>query len=74
MRKKYNRRFDTYAKVGTLLDKCCSEILSTQNGAAYLSNPFKTLKGDERSTEVYEALGSNEKILGILQCFEFFQP
>lgn len=74
MRKKYKRRADTYSKVANLQDTCCSEILAKQNGSAYLSNPFKPLKGDERTTEVYEALGSNEKILGILQCFEFFQP
>jgi len=39
-----------------------------------LNNPFKSLKGDESSSDVYKSLGSSERIIGILQCFEFFQP
>lgn len=74
LRKKSKRRVDTYQKIAGLLDKCCEDLSKKKNGSSFLKNPFKALKGGEEIVDIYKQLGSNEKIIGILQCFEFFQP
>ena len=72
-RKKYKRKFVDYQKIAGLLDKCCLEISGSKN-AGFLKNPFKGFRGEEQTREVYQSLGTGDKIAGILQCYEFFQP
>ncbi len=51
-----------------MLESCCHEFNDV------LKNPFKGIQGSETSDKLLMKLGSSDKILGVLQCYDYFAP
>jgi len=68
IKRRHKKSQSTYSKVIDLLESCCIDYSDC------LKNPFRGVQGNERSQDLLNKLGSSEKILGVLQCYDFFAP
>eukprot|EP01016_Furgasonia_blochmanni_P045223 TRINITY_DN6347_c0_g1_i2.p1 TRINITY_DN6347_c0_g1~~TRINITY_DN6347_c0_g1_i2.p1 ORF type:complete len:476 (+),score=70.58 TRINITY_DN6347_c0_g1_i2:149-1576(+) len=73
-RRRYKKKKEKYELAVKLMDKCCAYIKQNKLGTNLLKNPFRFFNGNESFEEIWQKLGGGEKAIGILQCFEFFQP
>lgn len=75
-KRKYKRSVEKYQSVVNTLDQLCDEYKKV------LKNPFANLPDQQspnmtaeaHAEKVIRSLGSTEKIMGILQCYNYFSP
>lgn len=72
-KRRYKRKCEKYEQIYNLLDDCSKVIKSDTKTKYLLDNPFKRVKGNETSQSLWKKLGP-ERMMGIVQCFEFFSP
>ena len=67
LKRRYQRGLDKYEQTITVLEDLCGEY------GTMLKNPFSGLAGKDKEEQL-RGLGSAEKILGLLQCYNYFAP
>lgn len=67
-RRRHKKSIEKYSGTVEMLEKCCLEYSDV------LKNPFKGLGSPLGTDQLLNKLGSSDKILGILQCYDYFAP
>lgn len=67
-KRRHKKTTEKYEKIVRVLEKGCISYKEV------LKNPFKKLNGKEEPRELLDKLGNSDKILGILQCYDYFAP
>lgn len=67
-KKRNKRRYETYSHIIEKLER------SSQNFSKQMKNPFKRIKKEDDEDAFLESLGDADKILGILQTYNYFAP
>ena len=67
-KRRYKRSVEKYSSMIDLMERSCRDYSDV------LKNPFRKIKGDESGEDLLDKLGSSDKILGILQCYDYFAP
>ena len=72
-RKRYRRKQEKYELIYNMLNGCTKALKQNNTTIHLLKNPFKGYTGRETMDDIWKSLGP-EKVIGILQCFEYFSP
>ena len=67
-KRRHKRELGKYEGAIEALEGLCGDFPKT------LKNPFAALKPGLGRAELLQCLGSSEKIVGILQCYDYFAP
>ena len=72
-RKRYRRKQEKYELIYNVLNGCTKALKQNNATIHLLKNPFKGFTGTETMDDIWKSIGP-EKVIGILQCFEYFSP
>lgn len=67
-KRRHKKPVEKYEKIVKVLELGCCSYKDV------LKNPFRRLNGDENKQQLLDKLGNSDKILGILQCYDYFAP
>lgn len=67
-KRRHKRESGKYESAVETMEQLCKDY------PKMLKNPFANLKSDMTRTQMLEALGSSDKIVGMIQCYDYFAP